>query len=70
MKVYNITRLPPFLEEEIVRTVSAQSEISPETLLNSLSYSHLEQLALIEDDAKCQFYEREFLERQAKEIMG
>jgi hypothetical protein len=59
LSAQSLTKLPAFLEEEIVRTASALSEISPETLVNSLSYSHLEQLALLEDDTKRQFYEIE-----------
>jgi len=44
---------------EKVRTASAQLIIPPEKLLNTLSYSHLEQLININEDTKRVFYEIE-----------
>jgi predicted nuclease of restriction endonuclease-like (RecB) superfamily len=40
-----------------VQTVSAQSSIDPEKLLNNLSYSHFELLIRFNDDLKRSFYE-------------
>lgn len=45
--------------DEKVRTVSAQLIIPPEKLLNSLSYSHFEQLISFNEDIKRTFYEIE-----------
>ncbi|MGD9157098.1 MAG: DUF1016 N-terminal domain-containing protein [Desulfobacteraceae bacterium] len=42
-----------------VRTVSAQLLIPPEKLINSLSYSHFEQLISFNEDLKRTFYEIE-----------
>jgi len=42
-----------------VGTLSPQSGVSSERLLNSLSYSHFEQLAAIDDPLKRAFYEAE-----------
>jgi hypothetical protein len=54
----------PLLAEK-VRTLSAQSfpvpAADPETLLNRLSYSHLEQLVELEDPLQRAFYETEAL---------
>lgn len=44
---------------EIVRSPTAQFETAPDKLLNSLSYTHLEQLTAIEDPLKRTFYEVE-----------
>jgi len=46
-------------EIEKVRTASAQLEIPPEKILNTLSYSHLELLVEIDDPFKRAFYEIE-----------
>ena len=51
--------LPRTIEASKVRTVSAQLAIAPEKLLNSLSYSHFELLAALDDDLKRVFYEIE-----------
>ena len=51
--------LPRTVEASKGRTVSAQLAIAPETLLNSLSYSHFELLAALDDDLKRVFYEIE-----------
>lgn len=48
--------VPP---EEKVRTVSAQLAISPDKLLQTLSFSHIEQLVNIDDSLKRAFYEVE-----------
>jgi predicted nuclease of restriction endonuclease-like (RecB) superfamily len=50
--------------EEIVRTVSAQSSLSPETLFNRLSYSHFELLIGLEDDLRRGFYQAEAIRGQ------
>jgi len=44
---------------EKVRTLSAQLTIPPEKLLNTLSYSHLEQLLNIDEETERTFYEIE-----------
>jgi predicted nuclease of restriction endonuclease-like (RecB) superfamily len=44
---------------EKVRTPSAQLQIPPEKLLNSLSYSHLEQIIPFDEEIKRTFYEIE-----------
>lgn len=44
---------------EKVRTLSPQLIVSPERLINSLSYSHLEQLLNIDEEIKRSFYEIE-----------
>ena len=43
----------------IVGTLSPQSGLSPETLLNRLSYSHLELIVDLDDEAKRDFYAAE-----------
>jgi len=40
-----------------VRSMTALSKIDPQKLLNSLSYTHFEQLLRIEDETKRTFYE-------------
>jgi len=47
------------LPDEKVRSVTALSEINTDSLLNSLSYTHIEQLVAIEDSLKRTFYEIE-----------
>lgn len=44
---------------EIVRSLTALSEIDPDSLLNRLFYTHIEQLLAIEDSLKRTFYEIE-----------
>ena len=44
---------------EKVRAATAHSGVAPEKLLNSLSYTHIEQLVAIDDDTKRAFYEVE-----------
>jgi hypothetical protein len=44
---------------EKMRSVTALSDIDPETLLNRLSYTHIEQLLALDDDTKRTFYEIE-----------
>jgi predicted nuclease of restriction endonuclease-like (RecB) superfamily len=51
----------PVRTERKMRTVSAQLKISAKDLVSSLSYSHLEQLVIIEDPLKRSFYEIECL---------
>lgn len=51
--------LPRNIDSEKVRTVSAQLTVVPEKLLSSLSYSHFELLAALDDDLKRSFYEIE-----------
>ncbi|MFO7557006.1 MAG: PDDEXK nuclease domain-containing protein [Desulfobacterales bacterium] len=51
--------LPKSIENEKVRTVSAQLSITSEKMLSSLSYSHFEQLSALDDDLKRVFYEIE-----------
>jgi predicted nuclease of restriction endonuclease-like (RecB) superfamily len=51
--------LPKNIDSEKVRTASAQLTILPEKLLSSLSYSHFELLAALDDDLKRAFYEIE-----------
>lgn len=50
-----------------VGTVSPQLSISPDRLLNSLSYSHFEQLVAIDDSLKRAFYE---VECPARRVVG
>jgi predicted nuclease of restriction endonuclease-like (RecB) superfamily len=50
--------------EGIVRTVSAQSALAPEALVNRLSYSHFELLIGLEDDLRRSFYEAEAIRGQ------
>lgn len=50
--------------EATVRTVSAQSALSPEALLNRLSYSHFELLVGLEDDLRRGFYQAEAIRGQ------
>ncbi len=47
------------LPGEKVRSLTALSEIDPDSLLNRLSYTHIEQLLAIEDSFKRTFYEIE-----------
>lgn len=51
--------LPKTLDDEKVRTVSAQLAIAPEKLLGSLSYSHFELIVVLDNDLKRAFYEIE-----------
>ncbi len=51
--------LPETIDNQKVRTVSAQLAISPEKLVGSLSYSHFELIVAIDDDLKRAFYEIE-----------
>jgi predicted nuclease of restriction endonuclease-like (RecB) superfamily len=44
---------------EKMRSVTAHSKINPQTLINRLSYTHIEQLLAIDDDTKRSFYELE-----------
>jgi len=46
-------------DKEKVRTVSAQLQLPPEKLINTLSYSHLELLVVLDDPLKRAFYEIE-----------
>jgi hypothetical protein len=46
-------------DKEKVRTVSAQLQVPPEKLINTLSYSHLELLIVLDDPLKRVFYEIE-----------
>ena len=46
-------------DKEKVRTVSAQLQLPPEKLINTLSYSHLELLVVLDDSLKRAFYEIE-----------
>lgn len=50
--------------DNIVRSPTAQFETPPEKLLNSLSYTHLEQLVAIADPLKRTFYEIECIRGQ------
>lgn len=50
--------------EAIVRTVSAQSALSPDALLNRLSYSHFELLIGLEDELRRGFYQAEAIRGQ------
>lgn len=52
--------LPNTIGSEKVRTVSAQSTITPEKLLGSLSYSHFELLSGLDDDGERQSADRHF----------
>lgn len=51
--------LPETIDNQKVRTVSAQFAISPEKLVGSLSYSHFELIVALDDDLKRTFYEIE-----------
>ena len=51
--------LPKSTGKEKVRTLSAQLGIAPEKLVSALSYSHFEQLTVLDDDLKRIFYEIE-----------
>ena len=46
-------------DKEKVRSVSAQLQLPPEKLINTLSYSHLELLVVLDDPLKRAFYEIE-----------
>ncbi len=46
-------------DKEKVRTVSTQLQLPPEKLINTLSYSHLELLVVLDDPLKRAFYEIE-----------
>ena len=46
-------------DKEKVRTLSAQLQVPPEKLINTLSYSHLEPLVVLDDPLKRAFYEIE-----------
>ena len=46
-------------DKEKMRTVSAQLQLPPEKLINTLSYSHLELLVVLDDPLKRAFYEIE-----------
>ncbi|HEX3128219.1 MAG TPA: PDDEXK nuclease domain-containing protein [Thermoanaerobaculia bacterium] len=50
--------------DAIVRTVSAQSALSPDALWNRLSYSHFELLIGLEDDLRRSFYQAEAIRGQ------
>lgn len=50
--------------DAMVRTVSAQSSLSPESPLNRLSYSHFELLVGLEDDLRRDFYQAEAIRGQ------
>lgn len=47
---------------EIVQSVTAFSKLDPQQMLNSLSYTHFEQLFVIDDDTKRAFYEIECIQ--------
>ena len=51
--------LPESIGKEKVRTLSAQLGIAPEKMISSLSYSHFEQLTILDDILKRSFYEIE-----------
>lgn len=53
--------LPRDIDSQKVRTASAQLAITPEKLLESLSYSHFELIVALEDSLKRAFYEIECL---------
>ena len=49
-----------------MRTVSAQLKIPEKNIVSRLSYSHLEQLVVIEDSLKRSFYEIESVQLLVK----
>ena len=54
--------LPESIGKEKVRTLSAQLGIAPEKMISSLSYSHFEQLTILDDILKRSFYEIECIQ--------